>query len=112
MTDPHGAMSAAAESSGAVSYREVLLEVADASHTWQCAATHETGRACDCHRPAALRALAGLVERITEAVATDERALTLTDPSARASEQQYAEDEINQAAVSIAAGFQPEGEDR
>ena len=58
-------------------------------------------------KAAAFEALAGLLDKISDAVATDERALTLTDPSARASEQQYAEEEILQAAVSIAAGFQP-----
>lgn len=77
-----------------VSYAAVLKELADDfdGTKWQYTAD-------------ALRHLATLVERITEAVATDERAMALTDPAARSSEQQYAEEEILSAAVSLAAGY-------
>lgn len=85
-----------------VSYADVLRCVANELCLWSPAA--KLGMHTDIY---ALRALAGLLEKITEAVATDERAMTLTDPSARSSEQQYAEEEILSAAASIAFGFDP-----
>jgi hypothetical protein len=99
---------AAQEAVGAISYAEALRL---ARYCVQNRADEDTLQGYDISAEKlgdaadALHELKALVEKITEAVATDERALTLTDPSARSSEQQYAEEEIFSAAVSIAAGF-------
>lgn len=50
------------------SYKAMLLDLADcpSTHHWTCDAGHCSGRPCTCHRPAALRALAGELEQIEQ----------------------------------------------
>jgi hypothetical protein len=110
MTDSHAQPTTRGDDNAKISYATAVRSASVDVASWCLSCGHdERTERCSVHGPriAVLRALAAVVDQIIEAVATDERALTLTDPSARSSEQQYAEEEIISAAVSIAAGYQP-----